>query len=144
MTIERLTKIDESVYQAFKKLIPQLTGDENRFPSVKELQRVIQSEDTMVFVAKENDEILGTTTLALYRLPSGLKAWIEDVIVDESARGKGVSVALMNHALNAARETGVKKVDLTSQPFRLAANNLYQKLGFELRKTNVYRLTIDN
>lgn len=139
MTIEQLTQIDEKTYEAFKSLISQLTGDENRYPTLGELQKVILSEDTMVFVAREKDRILGTTTLALYRLPSGIKAWIEDVVVDESARGKGVSVALMNHVIDVAREKGLQKVDLTSQPFREAANNLYRKLGFELRKTNVYR-----
>lgn len=141
MTIEQLTQIDESTQEAFKKLIPQLTGDENRYPTIEDLQKVIQSENTMVFVARENDRILGTTTLVLYRLPSGIKGWIEDVVVDEAARGKGVSVALMNHVLDVAREKGLQKVDLSSQPFREAANNLYQKLGFELRKTNVYRFS---
>lgn len=140
--IEQLTHIDDAVLEAFKKLIPQLTGEPERYPSREELEKVIQSEDTLVFVAKENDKILGTTTLALYRIPSGIKAWIEDVVVDESARGKGVSVALMNHALDAARDIGVEKVDLTSQPFRVPANKLYVKLGFELRKTNVYRFKI--
>ena len=125
MKIEQLTHIDNTVLKAFKKLIPQLTGDPERYPTREELEEVIQSEDTLVFVAKENDEILGTTTLALYRIPSGIKAWIEDVVVDESARGKGVSVAVMNHAMDAARQIGVEKVDLTSQPFRVAANNLY-------------------
>ena len=140
MKIEQLTHIDNTVLKGVKKLIPQLTGDPERYPTREELEEVIQSEDTLVFVAKENDEILGTTTLALYRIPSGIKAWIEDVVVDESARGKGVSVALMNHAIDAARQIGVEKVDLTSQPFRVAANNLYIKLGFGLRETNVYRL----
>ena len=139
MKIEQLTHIDDAVLKAFQKLIPQLTGDSERYPSREELERVIKSEDTLVFVAEENDEILGTVTLALYRIPSGTKAWIEDVVVDESARGKGVSVDLMKHALDAARNIGVEKVDLTSQPFRVAANNLYVKLGFELRETNVYR-----
>lgn len=141
MKIVQLTHIDDAVLKAFQKLIPQLTGDPDRRPSRAELEKTIQSGDTLVFVAEENGEIQGTTTLALYRLPSGTKAWIEDVVVDESARGKGVSVALMNHVLNIARETGVQKVDLTSQPFRVAANNLYKKLGFELRETNVYRFS---
>ena len=139
MKIEQLIHIDDTVLQAFQKLIPQLTGDPERYPTREELERVIKSEDTFVFVAEDGGEILGTVTLALYRIPSGTKAWIEDVVVDESARGKGVSVDLMKHALDAARNIGVEKVDLTSQPFRVAANNLYVKLGFELRETNVYR-----
>ncbi|MDO5665195.1 MAG: GNAT family N-acetyltransferase [Bacteroidia bacterium] len=142
MKIEQLTAIDESTIEAFQKLIPQLTEDPTRFPTRQELEKAIQSEDTLIFTARENGQILGTTTLVLYRIPSGIKAWIEDVVVDENARGKGVSVALVSHALNVAREIGVEKVDLTSQPFRVAANNLYKKLGFQLRETNVYRFTI--
>ena len=144
MKIEQLTHIDDAVLKAFQKLIPQLTGNPERYHTREELEKLIQSENTMVFVAKENDEILGTVTLALYQIPSGTKAWIEDVVVDESARGIGVSVALMKHALDAARNIGVEKVDLTSQPFRVAANNLYVKLGFELRETNVYRFKFDS
>jgi ribosomal protein S18 acetylase RimI-like enzyme len=81
--------------------------------------------------------------LAFYRVPSGLKAWVEDVIVDESARGKGVATALIEHALQVAREKGAFKVDLTSLPRRIAANRLYQKIGFEKRESNMYRYYFD-
>lgn len=144
MIIEQLTHIDNTVLKAFQKLIPQLTGEPGRYPTKEELQKVIQSEDTFIFVAKENDEITGTLTLVFYHIPSGKRAWIEDVVVDESARGKGVAVSLMNHAISMARDNGILKIDLTSRPFRKAANKLYLKLGFELRDTNYYRLTLQS
>lgn len=142
MIIEQLTHIDDVALKAFKKLIPQLTGEQERYPTREELQKVIQSKDAFIFIAKENNEIIGTLTLAFYHIPSGKRAWIEDVVVDESARGKGVAASLMNHAISVVRENGIRKIDLTSRPFRKAANKLYLKLGFEIRDTNYYRLTL--
>lgn len=139
MDINRITQINENVTRAFSKLVPQLTG-RKEYPSLEELERVIRSENTHLFVATEGDEVMGTLTLVFYQIPSGLKAWIEDVIVNESFRGKGVATALLCHALHIARDKGARKVDLTSAPSRGAANRLYQKLGFEQRETNVYRL----
>ena len=138
MHIDRLTQVDESTFDAFKKLMPQLTGKE-KYPSLEELEKVVQSKDTFLFFAREKEEVIGTLTLVFYRIPSGLKAWIEDVIVDESARGKGVATALLWHALHIAREEGALKVDLTSLPRRVAANRLYLKMGFEKRESNMYR-----
>lgn len=142
MIIEQLTHIDDVALKAFKKLIPQLTGEQERYPTREELQKVIQSKDAFILIAKENNEIIGTLTLAFYHIPSGKRAWIEDVVVDESARGKGVAASLMNHAISVVRENGIRKIDLTSRPFRKAANKLYLKLGFEIRDTNYYRLTL--
>jgi ribosomal protein S18 acetylase RimI-like enzyme len=87
--------------------------------------------------------IVGSMTLALFRIPTGMRAWIEDVVVDESVRGRGVGAALNHHALDVARDAGARTVDLTSRPSREAANRLYQRLGFVQRETNVYRLTLD-
>ena len=139
MDINRITQVNENVTRAFSKLVPQLTG-RKEYPSLEELERMIRSENTHLFVATEGDEVMGTLTLVFYQIPSGLKAWIEDVIVNESFRGKGVATALLCHALHIARDKGARKVDLTSAPSRGAANRLYQKLGFEQRETNVYRL----
>jgi len=139
MDINRITQVNENVTRAFSKLVPQLTG-RKEYPSLEELERVIRSENTHLFVATEGDEVMGTLTLVFYQIPSGLKVWIEDVIVNESFRGKGVATALLCHALHIARDKGARKVDLTSAPSRGAANRLYQKLGFEQRETNVYRL----
>lgn len=140
MFIERITNIDEKTANALQLLIPELTNDQNRIPTIENLEKVISSPNNFVFIAKNNDEIIGTLTLVFYWIPSGLKVWIEDVIVSNNARGKGVATALMWHAIGIARENGAKKIDLSSSPWREAANNLYLKLGFEKRDTNMYRL----
>lgn len=140
MFIERITNIDERTANALQLLIPELTNDQNRIPTIEDLEKVISSPNKFVFIAKNNDEIIGTLTLVFYWIPSGLKVWIEDVIVSNNARGKGVANALMWHAIGIARENGAKKIDLSSSPWREAANNLYLKLGFEKRDTNMYRL----
>jgi ribosomal protein S18 acetylase RimI-like enzyme len=90
-------------------------------------------------VAKDGDFIFGMLSLVVFSIPTGTKAWIEDVVVDEGARGKGVGRKLMKHALDVAKELGAKSADLTSRPSREAANKLYQTIGFEARETNVYR-----
>jgi ribosomal protein S18 acetylase RimI-like enzyme len=92
-----------------------------------------------VFIARLDGAIVGSLTLVLYRIPTGLKAWIEDVVVDEAARGHGVGELLNRAALDEARTRGVKGVSLTSRPSREAANRLYQRIGFTQRQTNVYR-----
>ena len=92
-----------------------------------------------VFVARVDGRIVGSLTLVLYRIPTGLKAWIEDVVVDETARGHGVGEALSLAALDEARQHGAKSVSLTSRPSREVANRLYQRIGFAPRDTNVYR-----
>lgn len=140
MFIERITNIDERTANALQLLIPELTNDQNRIPTIENLEKVISSPNNFVFIAKNNDEIIGTLTLVFYWIPSGLKVWIEDVIVSDKARGKGVATDLMWHAIGIARENGAKKIDLSSSPWREAANNLYLKLGFEKRDTNMYRL----
>ena len=81
-------------------------------------------------------------TLAVFRIPTGIRAWIEDVVVDAEARGRGVGEALTREAVRVAGTHGARTVDLTSRPSREAANRLYQRLGFERRDTNVYRLSI--
>lgn len=138
MHIERLTHIDEHIVDSFRRLIPQLTSRRTD-NSLAMLERVISSEETYLFVAIEEGEIIGTLTLLFYQIPSGRKAWIEDVIVEQLARGKGVGTALMRHAMHTARSQAAEKVDLTSHPDRKAANKLYQKMGFRLRESNVYR-----
>jgi len=95
-------------------------------------------------VARDVDgRIVGTLTLAVFRIPTGVRAWIEDVVVDDGARGKGVGDALVDAAVIKARAAGAKTVDLTSRPSREAANRLYVRKGFELRTTNVYRIVVD-
>ena len=105
-----------------------------------QLDEIVGSEATHLLVARSADRtIVGSLTLVLFRIPTGLRAWIEDVVVDGDARGQGVGEALNRYALDVAAERGARSVDLTSRPSREAANRLYQRLGFEPRETNVYR-----
>ena len=101
---------------------------------------MVESTASIVLIARDGSgTLVGSLTLALFRVPTGLRAWIEDVVVDESARGAGVGEALVLAALERAEALGARTVDLTSRPTREAANRLYLRLGFELRTTNVYR-----
>lgn len=142
MYIERVTEINDKILEAFQYFIPELTNEKDRVPTTEDLERVISSSNNHLLIAKDGDVILGTLTLVFYKVPSGIKAWIEDVIVSDEARGKGVATALIWHAINIAQENQAEKVDLSSSPWREAANNLYLKLGFQKRDSNMYRLFI--
>ena len=104
-----------------------------------ELAEIVRSESTVLFAARSDGIIVGLLTLATFRIPTGVRAWIEDVVVDDRARGRGVGEALNRAALAEAHRRGAKTVDLTSRPSREAANRLYQRIGFVRRDTNVYR-----
>ena len=138
MKIHELEHISNKVFNAICNLIPQLSST-SKLPTKEYLETIINSNNTKIFVAEENNAILGTLTLVFNKIPTGEKAWIEDVVVDEAARGKGVGKALTAYAVDYAMSKGVNKIDLTSSPDRIAANKLYQKLGFKKRSTNVYR-----
>ena len=126
------------VLAACHRLIPQLSSSSAPI-SAQELEEIIESNTTVLFAARSGQEIVGLLTLAIFRIPTGVRAWIEDVVVDNQARGKGVGDALNRAALAEAERRGAKTVDLTSRPSREAANRLYQRLGFKQRDTNVYR-----
>ena len=126
------------VLAACHRLIPQLSSSSAPI-SAQELEEIIESDTTVLFAARSGQEIVGLLTLAIFRIPTGVRAWIEDVVVDNQARGKGVGDALNRAALAEAERRGAKTVDLTSRPSRGVANRLYQRLGFKQRDTNVYR-----
>ena len=130
-----------ALVDAFARLLPQLSKSAPA-PTKEEVEELLAGSGTSVLVARDGEEIVGTLTLVVVRVPTGVKAWIEDVVVDDVARGKGVGEALTRRALELAAEVGVTSVDLTSRPSREAANRLYQRLGFERRETNVYRYTL--
>lgn len=136
--IFEITETDDATLDAVNLLLPQLSKS-SKLINRSTLQKLSNSECTRLYVAKEDDTIFGMLSLVVFSIPTGTKAWIEDVVVDERARGKGVGRELMNHALNVAKELGAKSADLTSRPSREAANKLYQAIGFEGRETNVYR-----
>jgi ribosomal protein S18 acetylase RimI-like enzyme len=137
-------EIDDELVAAFERLTPQLSSS-SPAPGADQLAAIVASPATILFVARDIDSggIVGSLTLALFRIPTGMRAWIEDVVVDETSRGKGVGAALNEAALDRARREGAKTVDLTSRPSRDAANRLYKRIGFEKRETNVYRYSLD-
>jgi ribosomal protein S18 acetylase RimI-like enzyme len=139
--ISVVTEVTDELVRAFAALIPQLSSSSPP-PSADELGAIIASSDSVLFVALLHGEIIGSLTLGFYRIPTGLKAWIEDVVVDDAGRGRGVGALLNEAAIVEARRRGAKHVNLTSRPSREAANRLYQRLGFELYPTNMYRYTL--
>jgi ribosomal protein S18 acetylase RimI-like enzyme len=144
VVVEEARQLTPELVEAFSRLVPQLSRSAPP-PGPAELTEMVESAATRVLVARleESGPIVGTLTLVLFRIPTGVRAWIEDVVVDENARGNGVGEALSRQALDLAGRAGARTVDLTSRPSRQAANRLYQRLGFQLRDTNVYRHTAD-
>ena len=132
--------VDDELVEAFARLIPQLSSSSPP-PGAEQLRDLVEGDDTVLFVARLGGAIVGSLTLAFYRIPTGLKSWIEDVVVDDAARGRGVGRLLNEAALAEAQRRGAKDVSLTSRPSREAANRLYQRIGFVARDTNVYRYT---
>jgi ribosomal protein S18 acetylase RimI-like enzyme len=142
--VEEATAVTDELLEAFGRLVPQLSRS-SPSPSEDELEEMVTAPGTFVLVARGEDrQILGSLTLVVFRIPTGMRAWIEDVVVDESARGQGAGEALNRFALDIARREGCKTVDLTSRPSREAANRLYQRLGFVARDTNVYRYSLED
>lgn len=139
--IEIAAEPTDELVDAFARLIPQLSKSSPP-PTRDELAAMIGSDASDVLVARVDGRIAGTLTLVTFRIPTGVRAWIEDVVVDDSTRGHGVGEALNQFALDLARRKGAKTVDLTSRPSREAANRLYQRIGFVARDTNVYRYDI--
>jgi ribosomal protein S18 acetylase RimI-like enzyme len=140
MQLERIIEITEELWKAFQRLTPQLTSN-NPAPSREDLADLIKSESSILLVARNpslSETIVGAACLTVYRVPTGIRSIIEDVIVDESARGQGIGEELVRQLLDIAREKGAKGVSLTSNPKREAANRLYQRIGFRRRETNSY------
>ena len=142
-TVSEATGVTEELVEAFVALIPQLSTSSPP-TSRAELEEIVASEADTLLVARDGTgRIVGTLTLAVFRIPTGVRAWIEDVVVDHAARGMGVGDALVDAAVARAAAAGAKTVDLTSRPSREAANRLYVRKGFELRTTNVYRFSLE-
>lgn len=141
----KITKIDICelrIYKAILHLLPQLDPS-SEIPSVEYLEGMMESENISFFISETDDgEITGMLTLVHYSIPTGRKFWIEDVVVDQAARGLGLGEELVLSALNYALSLGAKEVKLTSRPSRVAANKLYQKMGFVKYETNVYKYNL--
>lgn len=139
--IEVVAVVDDELVAAFGLLIPQLSSS-NPPPPAQDLQAIVDAPDSVLLIARDerdSDRIVGSLTLAMFRIPTGYRAWIEDVVVDTAVRGRGIGDKLNQVALDHARDAGATTVDLTSRPSREAANRLYKRIGFEQRETNVYR-----
>ena len=139
--IEVVAVVADELVAAFELLIPQLSSS-NPPPPAQDLQAIVDAPDSVLLVARDerdSDRIVGSLTLAMFRIPTGYRAWIEDVVVDTAVRGRGIGDKLNRVALDHARDAGATTVDLTSRPSRGAANRLYKRIGFEQRETNVYR-----
>jgi ribosomal protein S18 acetylase RimI-like enzyme len=142
MQIDIVTKADAELHEAFQRLVPQLTTN-NPPPTPDDLLALTRdSASTLLIARDESGVIVGALALAVYRVPTGVRSIIEDVIVDISARGQGIGEALMLRAIEIAREKGAANITLTSNPARAAANRLYVKLGFQKRDTNSYQMKL--
>jgi len=139
--IEVAASADDALCEAVATLVPQLSSSSPP-PTVAQLRRIIADPATTLLLARDDGRVVGMLTLATFALPTGTRAWVEDVVVDEASRGAGVAGALVQAALARAGELGARTVDLTSRPDREAANRLYVRLGFVPRHTNVYRFTL--
>lgn len=141
VTVEEVTRVTPEIEEAFARLVPQLSKSAS-LPSRDELAEMATSEATTLLVARDPDDggrVVGAMALVLFRIPTGLRGWIEDVVVEDRVRGRGVGAAMNRRALEIAAVRGARTVDLTSRPSREAANRLYARLGFVRRDTNVYR-----
>lgn len=143
MNVYRVTEVDDRLSAAYERLMPQLSPS-LATPSHQVLQRIVASVATLLFCAEADGEIVGVLSLAWYDVPSGRKAWIEDVVVETSRRGCGAGKALVDEALRHAVRIGAACVMLTSRPSREAAHALYRKEGFEVYDTTLFRLNVKN
>ncbi|HET9908955.1 MAG TPA: GNAT family N-acetyltransferase [Anaerolineales bacterium] len=144
MYIEVASAVTEELHRSLQRLIPQLTTN-NTAPGWEELASLIDSKSSTLLLARhpgENGEIVGILTLTIYRVPTGIRSIIEDVIVDENLRRQGIGAALLSQAIELARREGANSITLTSNPRREAANLLYQSMGFKRRETNAYYLNL--
>ena len=139
--IEIASTVTRELVSAFERLIPQLSSSSPP-PTREHLEYIVGSDSCSLLIARDGQQIVGSLTLVVFPIPTGARAWIEDVVVDSTARGKGVGEVLNREALRIAKERGAVTVDLTSRPSREAANRLYQRIGFEKRDTNVYRFDL--
>ncbi len=143
MSVERATQASQELLEALRRLLPQLSPGRPP-PTTAELKELMAAHGSTLLLARDEDgHIVGTLTLVVFRTTTELRARIEDVVVEESARGKGLGEALVREALRLARERGARSVNLTSRPDREAADRLYARVGFEQHDTNVYSFELE-
>jgi ribosomal protein S18 acetylase RimI-like enzyme len=138
IVVAAAASVDDDLCAAVTLLVPQLSRSSPP-PTRTQLERIVAAPGTTLFLARDGGRIVGMLTLVVFAIPTAVRAWIEDVVVDEGSRGTGVAAALVEAALDRAGVLGARTVDLTSRPDREVANRLYVRMGFERRETNVYR-----
>lgn len=140
--VYEVTEMSQKIYDAFERLLPQLSSSA-QIPTWDELSDLFASKAGIVLAAVDDEDpeekILGTMTLVVFRIPTGVRAWVEDVVVDKEARGKGIGEKLIRTSIERAKAEGAKTIDLTSRPSRVEAHRLYKRCGFEMRETCVFR-----
>ncbi|GLX49981.1 hypothetical protein Shyhy01_29310 [Streptomyces hygroscopicus subsp. hygroscopicus] len=136
--VEVVQEAGPELVDAFGRLLPQLSSTAAPLDRAA-VERLVACDANTLLVARTPEAIVGTLVLVLLPLPSGLRARIEDVVVDGAARGHGVAALLTDEALRIARKAGARTIDLTSRPDRTAANRLYERAGFRRRESTVYR-----
>jgi ribosomal protein S18 acetylase RimI-like enzyme len=141
IAIEELSEVTDEAVEAFARLLPQLSTSAVPLDATA-LRDIVASPAVTVLLAKSEGTIVGTTSLVVFRIPTGVRAWIEDVIVDPAAGRQGIGTALVREAVARAQKVGARSVDLTTRPSRVAAGNLYEKAGFTERDTRVYRYAL--
>jgi ribosomal protein S18 acetylase RimI-like enzyme len=140
--VEVLDQVTDEAVEAFSRLLPQLSRSAKPLDAAR-LGQMVSSPAITVLIARDDGQIIGSLTLAMFPAPTGVRAWIEDVVVDDAARGQGVGGVLTREALRLAHEAGARTVDLTTRPSRAAAGRLYEREGFKQRDTRVYRYVFD-
>lgn len=141
--VEVLHEVTNEVVEAFGRLLPQLSASAPPLDA-SALRTIVSAQASTVLIARAGGQIVGTLTVVIFPIPTGTRAWIEDVVVDEAARGqqfggKRVGEALTTEAIEIARQAGARTIDLTTRPSRVAAGRLYERLGFDQRDSRVYR-----
>jgi len=142
IAVEVLDEVTDEAVEAFGRLLPQLSSSAQPVDAAA-LAAIVASPAVTVLIARSGGHIAGSLTLAMFPIPTGLRAWIEDVVVDESARGQGIGAILTEEAVRLAREAGARSLDLTTRPSREAAGRLYERAGFRQRETRLYRYAFD-
>jgi ribosomal protein S18 acetylase RimI-like enzyme len=142
VAVEILDEVTDEVVEAFGRLLPQLSSSAKPLDAAA-IAVLASSPETTVLLARSDGEIVGSLSLVLFRIPTGLRAWIEDVVVDEAVRGQGIGAILTQEALRLGREAGVRTVDLSTRPSRVAAGRLYEREGFKQRDTRMYRYAFE-
>jgi len=136
--VEVLSEVTSEVVEAFGRLIPQLSSLAKPLDAAA-LSAIVATPASTVLIARVDGDLVGTLTLVTFPIPTGVRAWIEDVVTEESARGKGVATALIDEAIRLAKQASARTIDLSSRPARAAAGVLYERMGFEQRETRMYR-----